>query len=409
MKKYKLISDNKPYNKYISSNGLIDYYNIDKDNIATNYPKYMKAIKSNPKYLKVYNDIVSNMTDILNKEKQKGGANLPAILIAVPISVLVPSVIGYFVYRWYIGPTCKSEYTLYDVNKIPTLVGIFKLIIPTDSPLIPTIKEEELTTETINKFAIDLKANLEQIRTVLSVISPETEVGQAIVDVVRVASSVGAIVASYGAGGDTIINLIFIMRDVASVLVNILSVLSDFASEKRVLRIIYDLFNINFEYGPYGVKCQVNYIMKKYGKETVVITRVCEIFRKLLDKLASFVGSSISLMLPNTAGVVAVVVKKIVQLASKGFVAVVIWQMEDLYSYIPYDKQILLQEPEKFNIYLQRNIALIENVLKIKHDTEDVKKTSNIIKDNTDFFANAISKLFTLQFVVLHVLSNCKL
>ena len=395
-------------NKFITIDGLIWFYDIIKNKPIK---FYLDFIKQNPQYYEFYVYLYQKYTKKINKSKKlklvkSGGAiSIPVVVFGLTGSLLVSSVIAYFIYKLLTRQKCRSEYPTIGETQVVTLKDIMLQIIP--KTWIPNAEQMNQ-----DEFVADLRLKLDLIRIPLDLlmIIGDSVLGFVATGIARVAASIGAIVASSGLGGDTIVNLIFIFKDIVRTIYSITDSLIEFAittSDPMAMRFLYEIFNIDFRDGAFGVECWINFILEKYGTDNQAFRYICAMFDKLLVKMADLIGSAISTMLPNTAGIAAIIISTILRLAESKAYSVSIYKLMEFYEQVPRDQQMLLERPLLTKVYLDNTIKILENIIVDKLGISDGKKVADTLKNNTAFFSVTVNKMFALMFAILHVLERC--
>ena len=63
------------------------------------------------------------------------------------------------------------------------------------------------------------------------------------------------------------ISLIFAVESVIETIQSITQQLLTLVNNRDALRLLFDIFNIDFREGPFGVKCWINFVINAYGNE----------------------------------------------------------------------------------------------------------------------------------------------
>ncbi len=443
--KYKLIKYNDSIKYYIDINGLLMMYNILGKKIIKKREKIYNVINKNDN-IELYKNLVIKIENIirsddkLNKKHneintiiQRGGQIpiLPLILSGISSSIIVTSIVGYVLYRYFTAPKCRESYPLYPSSKVPQIKDIIIQLIPQNviTTFVPNF--EKINLEEVIK---SLRNSLEIFSLVLSFIAPDSLIGKAISSIVEIVAGVAVTAATVvTAGAATVINYLLkilnILKSVFALLIKFIdaivksSVLLDDDDSKRV---IYDLFSIDFRDGPFGVKCWVDYIMNKYGKDTEFVKHICQILIKMLDvvydKLIEFISRMLTISIPD-GGVSGVLISGFISLLKCKTFDMALLKLTQAYDKISYDKQILFERPQLmkkmlddslekghkfFTAINDATISKIGNLFKFKNviDTKDFN-IYDFLKDNTGLLAFAINKILALVFMMLNIFSMC--
>lgn len=164
----------------------------------------------------------------------------------------------------------------------------------------------------------DMNARINSINDALSYITPESTAAKIADTTLKTAiSAVSAII-----GADAVVNLIITIKDAITLIIKIFGVLAKVMSvigtitdpeqQNNTVRLIYDIFHINFDKGPKGVECHVKYILKEYKKLGVDTSVVCNIFTPIYDAMMTFLGSLLS-SIPMVAGTPRVAIQILTQ------------------------------------------------------------------------------------------------
>ncbi|VBB18602.1 hypothetical protein YASMINEVIRUS_1065 [Yasminevirus sp. GU-2018] len=331
-------NDNHKRTLYINVDNIDLYYRLFKDDVDTNYDKYMQFIKQDPNVYKDYLklcDVVcdvrysSHNVDISDKKTltnkivsgedttMKGGNLLTAGIVVG--SFVVSGVVATMLW-YYLNPPeeCKPSYPLYPRNKIPDVGGILENILPGS-----WIKEGIDAGKSVNETITEISEYLDLLTSIFSVFdeSAGSTVTQVLKSTTKIALSVGAAVVTAGMGGDKIVNVPFfvtkainmttktfnkLFKTCTKITKNLQRVSDTFRkiqaridqavttaevleknralmvqslkSNKNQLAFIYDLFNVDFKGGPFHTECWVNFIMNYYIQSN---ERVKEIYMLL--------------------------------------------------------------------------------------------------------------------------------
>jgi hypothetical protein len=417
VKKYRLVVDNiqYDYDNNISLDGIVDIISI--------MPKYslkkgmhaLHIIQKDPNYVDQYNSICKNIKRLideqphlkskitkLDKYYENGRGQIGGgleMLLGLGGSVFVSAIIGAIVYYVFFKKTkkCRDEYPLYPEDQVPSIKDVLFKVVPNSW----IENAEDLDPDT---YVGLLREKLERVRKPFELLSPKSNIGKLALGVARVSAGVGAAVATLGTGGDAILNLVFVMKDSIEVISAVMQQLIEMVDDTQALRFIYDVFNIDFRDGPFGVSCWIKFILNTYGEDSQVYISVCSFLNIILAKLADFIGSLISSMIPNSVGLVGMIVAEVMKHAKKGAFDMAISKLNYYYNKIPADKQLLLQNPQMMKAYLDKKI------LKIKAYLLGLGGSLfETLVDNTEFFSVTIHNLLALVYTILYSLASCSI
>lgn len=218
------------------------------------------------------------------------------------------------------------------------------------------------------------------IANALSRITPDSTGGKTIEMMIQSIVATLATIASLGAGGDMIVNLLFTIKKgiffVATIIRTIDNIVGtmtipeeqlqetlnlgrdiDGNSDQEIVDVpaqidpnsklfIANLLSVDFRDGPKGVECWVKQIFKKYNNIDTSLF-VCEALRPIYPALASFIANIIGGMIPD----VGVVVINSIQLAmstKKGQnmgIKIILKLIRKFYKQIPKGVRKMLQDP----------------------------------------------------------------
>jgi hypothetical protein len=415
-------------------------YNINLDNIITIYKTNEKEILNN---FSIHNNFINNNRKIKNKYNkikdklnyeiiesklynknptllyqsniiQNGGAfDLAVASLSVMGSFMITTTLAYILFKILTIQQCRATYPLIDETKVKSIAGLIVGLLPPN--LIPGGKDfddEVFMEKFIEVFGI--------IRAPLSIFLAisGSPIGKFATKGVKYATKLaikgaalasGVVVAGTTSAGDLatgisdkVIGFFFVALDALDTLLAFIETILGYLSEKEVMRLLYDLLNINFKDGAFGVECWLNYIYNTYGKNTAFPT-ICSIFDSIVDKLVSIVAGIFDMLIP-TGGIGGLLIEVVMGLAGRGLFKLAVSKLNEIYGNIPYDVQLLIERPE----LLKKTLDEIINVGKTMFGL--VVKDSAVfdtLLQYTDFFSLLLNKLFTLAFVSLNVLSIC--
>ena len=174
-------------------------------------------------------------------------------------------------------------------------------------------------------------------------------------------------------------------------------------------RFIYDIFNINFTSGPFGVKCWIQYILNEYGYNSPVYGYICNFFNRILDKLANFIGNAIGSMIPDSAGIPGLLIPIIINNLREKSVRVVEKKLKKYYKKIPKRYKALIQNPKSFKQFLDKKIRSkkVKGKLMSYLGNDNGYILYKNLYSNTGLFAFSIHKGFSLIFSLLDIIESC--
>jgi len=403
-------------NKILTLDGLV-FLSHTNNSITQNGKYYIDFMKSNTNLEKYYNHLLKHFNKALsrklneskkvneNKEpinsqqqvnylglsSQNGGG--AGLVFGILGGIGLSAVVAYFIYKWITRPICKLTYPILTPDEIPDKLELLSKIVP-ESWI--EGKNVEIVKEKI----------INRLQTILSYFSFLDTDGSTLksigVNLARVTTSVALDVATFGAGGDVIISLLFTIKSILDLMMSIIGGIIGILDDEEGTRFIYDVFNIDFTDGPFGVKCWVGYMLNQYGGNTKVYSVVCKFFDKLLNKVAKFIGNAFGTMIPNSAGLPAILIPLLVGFFREGALNMVEKEMNKYFEKIPHDMKIMIKDPELLIKYLQHIISSAKPFLLGKG--KGLFKTLN---NNTEIFAFGLHKFFALSFALLQLFKMC--
>ena len=188
---------------------------------------------------------------------------------------------------------------------------------------------------------------------------------------IKVVTSTTALVASAGAGGDTATDSIFLYIDAF----NLITRLNEF---RKLIRstdyeeLILELVNLEFKGVEYIVE-KVDTLMEKNALASNLVEEFCELLiDNVLKPVATTIGSTISLILPNDGGITGVVVTEIIIAAEKNLISKAINKIFETYREFPQEWKDRITNTSKLEEYLE---TTCKNTRKILTDGFNDKKT----------------------------------
>ncbi|AYV75632.1 MAG: hypothetical protein Terrestrivirus2_140 [Terrestrivirus sp.] len=407
---------------YITTDGLINISRNKKDEIERNYTNYINFIKNNddPKRLfmtlcrnarRVEKNIIKNSFDQSN-DIQYGG-NTGWIVSGILSSFVVTATIAYLVYLWYSQKVCRPSYPL--ATEAPTMKDVLSKLVPAD--WISDSKDMN-STEYVSVFTKTLKYLLFGLKFL-----DRTSLGQKIgVGIGRIATSAGLVVATFGAGGDEIVNTLFDFKDILDILEILVDGLEEMSKDPGAMLFMANIFNIDFRDGPFGVDCWLNYFLKQSENVATssVYRTICKLFRSLLDKVINFAADTISTMMPDTLGISSIILSETLHNAEGGAVKIIMDKIDEHYEQIPYDKQQLIEHPKMMKEYIDEKIQVLIDILEIPKSiftsiipipmpfpNDLLISGLKIVQNNTALFALGINRFFAFIYSMLHMMEKC--
>lgn len=387
----------------VDVNTLLHQYNLNKDKYNDNAHKLNNIMETNKSVRDIYFSVLKSAKKILKKNGQIGGNGT---LIMAGMSTVLSLAVGGFVYWWWISrPQCKPTYPTYPPEKIPSPADLILNMFPTKWRESARGKDPIAVLKSIRSY-------VEEISEVLEFIDASKSTGKAIaVNAGRIVASTASAVATLGAGGDILISFLFTIKSALDTVIGFIESALRIATKGNGIRLVYDILNVDFRDGPFGVKCWIEYILNKYGSTSEAYLIACTFFNRILDKIAQFMGNLLSSVIPNNMGLVGIVVPQLIKLFKQGFMTQVESVLEDYYDQIPDNFQMMLQNPKEFKEYIKE--ILEEQKDSIDTYTLGMAKgtTANVVKFLTEKSGTLvlfIHKLLAFMFSMIQIFKSCK-
>lgn len=385
------VSDGKYYDISLTAEGLIELYQMDA-NIDKNKYKYLEYINNTPELRSLYKKTCISLIKQNKIEQQKGGS---AVVSGIFVGVSILAGVAAALYMWYHRKQCKLEYPLVDVNKIPSALDIILKICPKSWAAAARKYPPK-------KFLLSLRHKFDGMRSVLSALNTDTMGKKIMVNTLHIVAGVGAAIATAGAGGDMLINMVFTIKSILDLIIGAIDGLIGILLDRDGIRFIYDIFSINFTDGPFGVKCWMEYILKSYGEGSKAYAVACKFFNMLVDKFANFIGNMMGSMIPDTVGLLSLIVPMIINNFQKGAFSFLERQLNKYYNRIPWDKRQLIEHPNLFKVYLDKKIDTGQKIL-----LGFGKKMFDALRRNTALFAISIHKFMAIMWSLIQIFITC--
>lgn len=445
--KYKLVKySDESILRNIDIYGIYHIYETQLSKMKDN--KHLDLVNSNPVYKKIYNDNIVYFNKLLREKVRKtnnlqneksiniydikynqvGGQPIlyvPLAMLGVSGSIIIGSVIAYVIYRILTAPKCRDSYPLTKKKNVK-YTDIINLLVPMIyvKRFVPDLNLSVIDETQIFESVYDF---LNIFSIILEIIAPDSIIGQLVSGAVEFVAGVAVTAATaLSAGAVTAINYALkafnLFKDAISFLlkfVNAIIKLESIVTDQDTKRILYDLFSTDFNEGPFGVKCRVQYIINTYAKDKESFKELCNVFNKLLssvyNKLISFISKSISFAVPE-GGAGGALFSTFISLLKCRTFDFAIAKLEKAYEKMSFDNQMLFERPDSMKQTLDNAINNSKNIFdfingvvlsKISDQSANLSSVFDFISTNTDFLAFIINKVFAIVFTILHVLSHC--
>lgn len=437
--RYKLKKSNDMPKIYIDINEALNMYNVIGEKMLETMNNNIDYVKNDPKYGQLFDPSVKKLSRIVNDNKyyknthadliiQKGGAPLliPFLLSGASCSVVLTAILSYFFFRFLTGPKCRPSYPLSMIGPVPKYRDIVLKIVP---PAIVDKIIPDLDGISDNEIIQLIKSYLETFSGILNLIAPDSAIGQAITGIVEVTAGVAVTaLETITAGAAVVVNYILkifnLAKDAFGLLLKFIDStiqLFDVLQNDDSKRILNDLFTIDFTNGPFGVKCWVDYVLDKYGKDNEFMKYICSVFNKILsviyNKFIAFISKALTFAIPD-GGIAGVLFSAFISLLKCKTYDFALMKLNNAYDKMSYDKQILFEKPKLMkdilDMYLEKGKGFIDtfdnlvtvNIKSALSDTGDFS-VFNFLSNNTELFSYTISKMFAIVFAILGLLSKC--
>jgi len=393
---------NNKNNILITLNGLSTYTNVYKDKLILESQLYYNTINNNKKLKNIYKILCKNILSY-----QKGGdISSGTIIIAGVSSSLLLIGVAALVYYWWVYPRCKPSYPLTPTDEIRSPADIILNMMPSNWKKAAEGRDPIGVLHTIQDYIHTMMVPLEILNTDGAGISKKIAV-----NTTRFITGAAAAVATLGAGGDILINFLFTVQSTMDTVISFIDNIIEIATDTDSIRLLYDIFLIDFTDGPFGVECWIEYIIKTYGDTNNAYLKVCTFFNNMIQKLANFLGNLLSTMIPDNAGLVAMIVPPLIVNFRDGFFSAIEDKLNEYYDKIPEDYQQMLQHPELFKQFIQETLSSGANILntltigKTKGATDEL---INMLTKNLTAIITMIHKCCALMWSLMYIFMNCK-
>ena len=376
-------------------------------NIMKRKDKYLNFINSDTELKKKFENESKKVINLLNKYNndieyknitvQHGGD--PFFLISSGIAAVLG--VLFVIYKHAKRPKCRLEYPIVDEDEVPTVEELIIKILP--KSFVGKFTDAENLLKTIY-------LELKKISKPFNFLNEDTLGKKIGIESLKIVSSVAADVVTFGAGGDVIISFIFTIKNTIDLLMQIIKQIFDILENNQEIRFIYDILNINFTGGPFGVKCWIKYILDEYGSDSEVYGKICSFFDGILDKLATFIGNALGTMIPDSAGLPGLIIPIIVDKARSGALTYLEKKIDSYYKKIPKHYRVLIKHPKSFKKFLDKKIRK-KSTLKVIFKLLGKKKGKQLIItliNNTEMFTHGIHKGFSLMYTLIRIFLECE-
>lgn len=413
---------------------FLDIYVKNKQTIDKHLKKYYMYVKSEPNAYDELKTIVRHGRQCV----QRGGYDA-SLLAGIGIStiglslssLLMTIIVGVGLHIAFNKQKCSVFYPLVSHDKpisFSDLVYIFfpKELIYDDAnekheianiELNEVIKNVTEMSGSVDAGVINIIYWLDNLDMIISKIDPESTVGQVSMRTLQTILGSLATVAGVGIPLDTVVNLIFTIKDAIAFAIKLLNLLSYILkllnkmcpSERNELTYyIYDILNINFKTGPIGVKCQYDYIKKQYVSHEKFNFMLCKMLSVIYSKFASFMSNAIASSIPYNFGVLSHTLYATLQSGTaKGAVLnMIINKTVKTYNKIPSNMKLILQLPNGIGDFIK--CSFDPYMFKLIYDNLDdaIKKSVKSVSSFVPFGFNPVGFAINATFGMTQKMTN---
>lgn len=180
----------------------------------------------------------------------------------------------------------------------------------------------------------------------------------------KIVGSIGAIIATGGAGGDIIVKLISTTIDSGLFSEKLIEIMRESSKHSKYLESIY---GITIEKGPMEVRKETISIIQKMIENGDVneMNIVCPILLNLLESIGNIIGDWISAFIPDDGGLIGLIVENILTHTKKNSFDMLL----RLYNILPNSIQSLLQNPNEMKIFSHKILDELRKSLTTKNES----------------------------------------
>lgn len=199
----------------------------------------------------------------------------------------------------------------------------------------------------------------------------------------KIGSSLGAIAASGGAGGDVIVAIISATIN-SGLFIQQLKETIDMGSSQNIY--LKDFFDIRMHKGPDQVRNDTIAVINrmKFNNNLNQLQLICPVLSSLLDSIATIFGDWVSAFIPDSGGLVGLAVESIISSSKEGSYETI----KTIYDKLPNSANKLLENPDELNKFLV-------GIPQFIHDS--------ITKENNEFTISGFASRFIKSTVTNNV------
>jgi len=229
-------------------------------------------------------------------------------------------------------------------------------------------------------------------------------------------ASIGATVASFGLGGDTMVELGMVTLEVLGVVNQIVNLL-DLFNEKEYQDVVGEIIKIQFTGAEDYIEDydRITEMIDELDNIDYFIETVCTPIQELLSRLGGVLGNLISTGIPNDNFVASTVIQNMIDNAiTKGTNMAInktVDGINDKYSSIPESFRKVLEDPEKLAKNIESFFGTLRTFQKISMPFTLIKKDMMakmlefMVKNNKDI-GIVLNKVLGLVFFILNFMRD---
>lgn len=372
----------------LSTIGNLDY-------IQKRKHKYANFIMSNEKIKKLY---LEDVKKIMPNIQIGGDLGVGIVLGSVALIGLAYAYYKLIYKKKKHG--CEEEYPIIDEKEIPEPYDIAIKILP------KSFVEEHGDPRDVMQ---SLYNKIDKISSPLSILDENTTGEKIVVQGAKILTSILADVATVGAGGDVIVSLLFVIKNVLDLIKKLLDGVNKLLNDNNCARFIYDILSIDFRGGPKNVKCWIKYILDQYGRDLQAYEYICSFFDFILEELANLIGNMLGVSIPDFAGLPGLVIPMLIDKFKQGSLKYIEKKLDKYYRKMSKKHKALIRNPKAFKQYLNKKIkhkSFKKTIYKFLGKEEGKKLIIELLRI-TGPISHVINKGFALIYVMLIVARDC--
>lgn len=239
----------------------------------------------------------------------------------------------------------------------------------------------------------DVYTTIIELTEKISQLTPSTTTGYYSEKILQILTASGAAIVTLGAGGDMIVNLIFTIKNGLVFISKIIQLIDEVIGtvttqnngEKVIdpdaIKLISNLFAINFEDGVTGVECWVRAIMKNAKTEGNYLF-ICDLLQRVYPSMVDFIANMIGTMIPDAGVFVkeAIVYMMKKETGKRIIIGQIIRLLIKNYNKIPRKYRKMIERPDDFEKMMTTEYKTLQKIL---YDTfGDINNTQYTEREN---------------------------